>query len=150
MLFFFCFGLSLQKRNMRKFTTKSEIKNADLTYYENEDGKKLRLKPKNQKDIVHFLVKINEMSLANVAENLGKSQPSLFKTLQRENLSYSEFLTIYNMVTSEHFETGVDFIDDLNGLYKLQLKQVVELLEAEEKPFIVKCGSYVCKLILKK
>ena len=68
------------------------------------------------------------------------------KTSERENLDYQDFLKIYKIATKKEYLTGLDFIDDLNGLYTLKLNQVVDLLEAEETPFVIGCGAYLYRL----
>ena len=135
---------------MKKTTTKSKFLRADFTTYEVETSggkvKKLELQAKNQKDIIHFFIKINGYSLGAIAEQLQKSQTSLFRTLERENLDYQDFLKIYEIATGKEYLTGLDVIDDLNGLYTLKLNQVVNLLEAEETPFVIGCGAYLYRL----
>jgi len=108
---------------MKKITTKSKFLRADFKSYEVKTSsgkiKKLELQAKNQKDIIHFFIKINGYGLGTIAEQLGKSQTSLFRTLERENLDYQDFLKIYKIATGKEYLTGLDFIDDLNGLYTL-------------------------------
>ncbi len=135
---------------MKKFSKKSKFLRADFKSYEVKTSsgkiKKLELQAKNQKDIIHFFIKINGYGLGTIAEQLGKSQTSLFRTLERENLDYQDFLSIYKIATKKEYLTGLDFIDDLNGLYTLKLNQVVDLLEAEESPFLIDCGAYLYRL----
>ena len=107
------------------------------------------LKGKNQKDLVQYLIKVNKKNLCQVAEHLNKLQQNLYTTLQRENLSFWAFLEIYKFSTGKDFKTHIIQIDSLKGLYHLKLKDVVNLLEAENRPFLVKCGNLYYKMVNK-
>ena len=94
---------------MKKFSTKSKFLFADFTHYTvkvNGKHKQRELQAKNQKDIIHFLIKINGFGLGTIAEEIGKTQSSLFRTLERENLDYQEFLKIYKIATGKDYATG--------------------------------------------
>ena len=82
-----------------------------LSYSDNEisfarlgDVKQYKLQEKSQKDLIQFLVKINGKSIRQAALHLNKKQQNLFKTLERENLSFDNFLRIYEFSTSEGFK----------------------------------------------
>jgi len=130
---------SLIRVSMDKYTLKGE----------DERHKDYKLEAKNQKDVVQFLVKINGKSIRQAAVYLKKKQQNLFMTLERENLDFDTFLQVYEFATGEAFKTGFDFIDDLSGLYKLKVKDVVNLLQEEGLPFAVKCGSTYLRIINK-
>lgn len=109
--------------------------------------KEFELEAKNHKDLIQFLVKINDKSISKAAAHLGKFQQNLFKTLEREKLTFVEFVEVYKFATGEDFKTGFDFVDDLKGINSLMLWQVVDLLKAEGLPLAVKCGSTYYKFI---
>jgi len=137
---------------MQKFDTRqNELLRVTMEEYvvKDKDGKHkyFPLKGKSQKDVVQFLIKINGKTQRQAALHLGKIQHNFLKTLERENLSYESFLQIYKFATGEDFKTGFDFWDDLNGLYHLKVKDVVNLLHEEEVPFVVRCGSYFYKIV---
>jgi len=127
-----------------------------LSYSDNEisfarlgDVKEYKLQEKSQKDLIQFLVKINGKSIRQAALHLNKKQQNLFKTLERENLSFDNFLRIYEFSTSEGFKTHFEAIDQLKGLRLLKLRDVVNLCNAEGFPFVVKCGRLYYKMINK-
>jgi len=111
--------------------------------------KEFILKGKNQKDLIQYLIKVNGKNLCQVADHIGKLQQNLFTTLERENLSFEAFLQIYKFSTGEAFETRVFTIDALQGLHHLKLLDVVKLVNAEKRPFLVKCGSLYYKMVIK-
>jgi hypothetical protein len=112
-------------------------------------SKEFILKGKNQKDLIQYLIKVNGKNLCQVADHIGKLQQNLFTTLERENLSFKDFLQIYKFSTGESFKTRVFTIDALQGLHHLKLIDVVKLVNAEKRPFLVKCGSLYYKMIIK-
>lgn len=137
---------------MQKFDTRrNELLRVTMEEYvvidKNGKHKYFPLKGKSQKDVVQFLIKINGKTQRQTALHLGKLQHNFLKTLERENLSYEAFIQIYKFATGEEFKTGFDFWDDLNGLYHLKVKDVVNLLHEEEVPFVVRCGSYFYKIV---
>jgi len=137
---------------MQKFDTReSELVSFSMDKYtlsdKNGELKTFNLEGKSQKDVIQFLIKINGKTQRETAQHLEKIQHVLLKTLIRENLSYEAFVQIYKFATGEDFKTGFDFWDDLNGLYHLKVKDVVNLLHEENMPFIVRCGSYFYKIV---
>ena len=112
-------------------------------------SKEFILKGKNQKDLIQYLIKVNGKNLCQVSDHIGKLQQNLFTTLERENLSFESFLQIYQFSTGEAFKTRVFTIDALQGLHHLKLLDVVKLVNAEKRPFLVKCCSLYYKMIIK-
>ena len=130
-------NVSLVRVSMENYTIKGK----------DDKHKVFKLETKSQKDVVRFLVKVNSKSIRKAALHLEKKQQNLFKTLERENLDFDTFLQVYEFSTGESFKTGFDFIDDLSGLYHLKVKDVVNLLEEEGLPFVVKCGSTYLRIV---
>jgi hypothetical protein len=140
---------------MQKFDRRNKnLTRVSLESYTLKDQKGVQrefpLEGKSQKDVTQFLVKVNGKSIRQAAIHLDKKQQNLFTTLERDNLSFEAFLQIYKFATGEAFKTGFDFIDDLSGLYHLKVKDVVNILEEENLPFVVKCGSYYYRVLNKK
>lgn len=113
----------------------------------NGKHKEFPLEEKNHKDLIQFLVKVNDKSISKAADHIGKFQQNLFKTLEREKLTFIDFIKIYKFSTGNDFKTGFDFVDNLKGITSLMLWQVVDLLQAEGLPLAVKCGSTYYKFV---
>jgi len=103
---------------------------------------------KSQKHLIPFMLQTTGKRSKEIAHILGVLPPSLSRTIERQSLRFEQFCKIYNHCTGEDFKTGVDFIDEMSGVYDaLTLNQVVEILEKDEIPFVVQFGSYIFKLI---
>jgi hypothetical protein len=95
------------------------------------------MKKHKQKHAIHLMSKSNDISLTELAESIGVKLSSLRVTLERENLLFSQFCTIYERIFKKEFESGSDYLDNLRNIYDLKLSQFIDILYQDEKKKLI-------------
>ena len=90
----------------------------------------------NQKQFVHLIAKSKKVTLTELAEVLDLKLSSFRVTLGRGNLMLHQFLTIYNHLYKEDYQTDTEFLvflDVMRQIPDFSLKQFVEAMNIFKK-----------------
>ena len=91
-----------------------------------------------QKLFVDKMIKSKEITIVEISEVLDVLPSSLRMTLLRNNLMFNQFCMIYKHVYKEAFNTDDEFLDTMRDVYDLTLSIVVEIMENNKTPIVVK------------
>ena len=91
-----------------------------------------------QKLFIDKVIKSKEITIVEISEVLDVLPSSLRMTLLRNNLMFNQFCMIYKHVYKEEFNTDDEFLDTMRDVYDLTLSVVVEIMENNKTPIVVK------------
>lgn len=91
----------------------------------------------NQREAILRMSKSENITLTELADNLGVRLSSFRVTIEKNRLSFLQFCKIYKYIYGLEYESGNTFFDMMRGAYNLSLRDFIDTIKEDDQVLIV-------------